>query len=130
MNELILIVPAHGEWILALRATLSAVGALAGLSLDMIDDLRIAADEAFDLLTHQPRKLDNVRMTCRATPSQLQVQLEGFRTHTTQQCVPADAETARLVIGTLVTEMHLEGDSCGIHSVCMSLPSCGLSHER
>lgn len=129
MNKMTLTIPADNRWTIALRSTLSAVGAIAGLSLDTIDDIRIAIDEAFDLLMHQPRRLESVCLICHVEDDKLHIRLEGIRSFSPQQCVPADAETARLVIGTLVTDIHLEGDSCGIHSVCMSLPVCGLSHE-
>ena len=130
MNEMTLTIPADIRWTVALRSTLSAAGAIAGLSLETIDDMRLAVDEAFDLLIHQPRRLESVHLICHVEEDKLDVRLEGKRSFSPQQCVPADAETARLVIGTLVTDIHLEGDSCGIHSVCMSLPSCGLRHER
>lgn len=122
MNEMILTVPADSRWTLTLRSALSAAGAMAGLSLDMLDDLRIAIDEAFDLITNQRRQLETVTMICRLTEGALNVRLEGKRTFSPCGCAPADPETARLVIGTLVTDIHLEGDACGIHSVCMSLP--------
>ena len=129
MNELNLTIPADSRWLLALRSSLSAVGAIAGLSLDTIEDMRIAVDEAFDLLAHQPRSLEAIMLICNIEEDKLNVRLEGKRSFSPQQCVPADAETARLVIGTLVADIHLEGDSCGIHSVCMSMPVSGLSHE-
>lgn len=125
MNELTLTVPAERRWTLALRSTLSAAGAIAGLSLDMLDDLRIAVDEAFDLISNQRRQLESVTMICSVDEYRLHVRLEGKRAFSPTLCEPADPETARLVIGTLVTDIHLEGDACGIHSVCMALPVCG-----
>lgn len=125
MNEMILTVPADNRWTLPLRTALSAVGAMAGLSLDMLDDLRIAIDEAFELISNQQRQLESVTMTCRLQNNELLVRLDGKRTCAACRCDPADPETAHLVIGTLVTDLHLEGDSCGIHSVCMAMPVCG-----
>ena len=130
MNELNLTIPADSRWLLALRSSLSAVGAIAGLSLDTIEDMRIAVDEAFDLLAHQPRSLEAIMLICNIEEDKLNVRLEGKRSFSPQQCVPADAETARLVIGTLVADIHLEGDSCGIHSVYMTLPVAEKVHGR
>ena len=33
-----------------------------------------------------------------------------------------DPEVAQLVIGTLMTDVKLEGDQCGVYAVRMSLP--------
>lgn len=124
MNEVTLTLPANDKWTLAMRSTLSAVGATCGLSLEMIDDLKIAVDEAFDLITHQPKPLERVRMTCSILDKELIVALNGIRTKTIcTSCIPKDPETAKLVIGTLVTDINLESDSCGIHSIQMSLPT-------
>lgn len=126
MNEITLTIPAEERWTLALRSTLSAVGASSGLSLDMIDDLRVAIDEAFDLLTHQPKSLERVRMTCSVCSDELLVALNGIRVkHDCCCCKPKDPETAKLVIGTLVTDMNLSGDSCGISCIEMALPIKG-----
>ena len=129
MNEMTLTIPVDGHWVVALRSIIGAAGAVAELSLDMIDDLRIAIDEAVDLLTHQMRSLIGIKMVCTVTEHGLTVRLEGIRSKCRQECVPSDPETARLVIGTLVTDMHLEGDSCGIYAVCMKLPNVRQVYE-
>ena len=128
MNALTLTVPALQRWALALRTTAGAAGAMAGLSLDLIDDLRIAIDEAFDLLTHQSQPLESVTMTCSPGDKALNIALSAKRALTGPTCKPADPETARLLIGTLVADIHLEGDCCGVHSVVMSLPLCGVGY--
>lgn len=130
MNELTLTIPADTKWTLALRSLAGAAGALAGLTLDTIDDLRIAVDEAFDLLTHQPLTPKTITMTCRPTERSLEVRMDCKRMLEHQRCEPSDPETARLIIGTLVADIHLEGDACGIHSVCMSMPLGTLQYER
>lgn len=123
MKELSMTVPAQADWALVLRSALNGVGVLANLSVDMISDLRTACDEAFDLLTHQSRSVERIGLTCRLTDTQLQVWLKADRKQALQECQPVDPEVAHLIIGTLVTEVHLEGDSCGIYGVHMSLPA-------
>ena len=129
MNASTLTVPAEKRWSLVLRTTASAAGALAGLSLDLIDDLRIAIDESFDLLTNQRLMFENITMVCTPVEDALNISLVGKRSKTGQDCKPLDPETSRLVIGSLVADIHLEGDCCGIHTVVMSLPLCGLRYE-
>lgn len=79
MNEMTLTIPADIRWTVALRSTLSAAGAIAGLSLETIDDMRLAVDEAFDLLIHQPRRLESVHLICHVEEDKLDVRLEGKR---------------------------------------------------
>lgn len=123
MKELTMTVPAQAEWALVLRSALNGVGVLANLSVDMISDLRTACDEAFDLLTHQARSVESIQLSCQLQEDKLQVWLKASRKQTMQECHPVDPEVAHLIIGTLVTEVHLEGDSCGIYGVHMSLPA-------
>ncbi|HHT15244.1 MAG: hypothetical protein ACOX6G_04075 [Christensenellales bacterium] len=129
MNASTLTVPAEKKWSLVLRTTAAAAGALAGLSLDLIDDLRIAIDESFDLLTNQRLALESITMVCTPLENALSISLFGKRSKTGQDCKPLDPETSRLVIGSLVAEINLEGDGCGVHTVVMSLPLCGLRYE-
>lgn len=123
MNEFSMTVPARDEWALVLRSALNGVGVLSNLSVDMISDLRTACDEAFDLLTHQPRSVESIKLSCQIAKDQLKIWLKAERKPTLQQCHPVDPEVAHLIIGTLVTDVHLEGDSCGIYGVYMSLPA-------
>ena len=122
MTSSTLTVPAKPEWALVLRTALSGIGAVANLSLDTIDDLRTAADEAFDLLTHQPREVTHMTLECELDEQLLHVRLTAQRAQQYQECTPVDPEIAQLIIGTLVTNVHMEGDKCGIYRVHMSLP--------
>ncbi|MHC1785900.1 MAG: hypothetical protein AB9880_02380 [Christensenellales bacterium] len=123
MNQMTLTVPAHEEWALVLRTALNGVGVLANLSVDMIADLRTACDEAFDLLLNQPRSAESVTLICALQGKALTVRLSAQRAFNYQSCIPADPEVSNLIIGTLVTDVHIEGDSCGVYSVLMSLPA-------
>ncbi len=116
-------VPAKEEWALVLRTALSGVGTIAGLSVDMIDDLKTASDEAFELLTHQPRASVSVTLRCDIADRALTIRIQAERAMAYQECTPVDPEVAQLIIGTLVTKVHLEGDRCGIYSVHMTLPT-------
>ena len=123
MNSMSLSVPAKSEWGLVVRTTLGAVGVMANLSLDVIDDLRTAVEEAFDLVTHQERLVEKVTLTCKMEEGQIYITLEAQRAPDAQACDMMDPEVAQLIIGTLVTEVKLEGDQCGIYTVRMSLPT-------
>ncbi len=123
MNSMNLSVPAKSEWGLVVRTTLGAVGVMANLSMDVIDDLRTAVEEAFDLVTHQQRLVEKVILNCKMEDGKIFITLEAQRAPDAQACDMMDPEVAQLIIGTLVTEVKLEGDQCGIYTVRMSLPT-------
>ena len=123
MNKMTLTVPAKDEWALVMRTALSGVGTLAKLSVDMIVDLRTACDDAFNLLTHQSQLIQHLVLSCELKDGSLLVRLSVERAFASQMCTPVDPEVAHLIIGTLVTDVHLEGDSCGIYSVHMKVPA-------
>ncbi len=123
MNRMSLTVPASDEWGLVVRTSLGAVGVMANLSLDVIDDLRSAVEEAFDLVTHQERLVKKVTLSCKIEDGLIHIILEAQRAPDAQACDLMDPEVAQLIIGTLVTEVKLEGDQCGIYTVKMSLPT-------
>lgn len=123
MNRMSLTVPASEEWGLVVRTSLGAVGVMANLSLDVIDDLRSAVEEAFDLVTHQERLVKKVTLSCKIEDGLINIILEAQRAPDAQACDLMDPEVAQLIIGTLVTEVKLEGDQCGIYTVKMSLPT-------
>ena len=129
MDRLSLSVPPEENWSLVVRATIGAIGVTAKLTMDMIDDLRSAVEEAFQLITHQERDVVRVTLTARIEPPCLNILLTAQRTEGAAACELADPEIARLIIGSLVTDVHLEGDRCGIHTVIMSLPLGAFNDE-
>ncbi|MDD4080720.1 MAG: hypothetical protein PHP02_04830 [Eubacteriales bacterium] len=123
MNEMRIVVPAGREWGLVVKTALGASASLAGLSLDVIDDLRAAADEAFDLLTSQERVVEQVSVITSVDDGMFNLSLNAHRAEQNTKCRPRDPEVAQLIIGTLVTDVKIEGDGCGIFSVTMALPA-------
>ena len=111
--------PAKPEWALVLRTALSGIGAVANLSLDTIDDPRTAADVAFDPLTHQPREVTNMTLECELMSSSARTPDRPTRP-AVPGVHPGRPEIAQLIIGTLVTNVHMEGDKCGIYRVHVS----------
>lgn len=122
MNSMTLTVPANPSWSLVVRTALGAVGVMANLSLDVIDDLRSAVEEAFELVTHQERLVEKVSLTCSMDDGLFHLTLQAQRAPDAQACARTDPEVSQLIIGTLVTDVKLEGDQCGIYTVRMSLP--------
>ncbi|NLG58377.1 MAG: hypothetical protein GX540_08190 [Clostridiales bacterium] len=123
MNEMRLTIPAGREWGLVVKTAIGAAGSLAGLSLDVIDDLRTATDEAFELLANQERLVEQVTLITSVDMGMFNLSLSAHRAEHNTSCQPRDPEMAQLIIGTLVTDVKLEGDGCGVFSVTMALPA-------
>ena len=59
-GEITLNLPADRDFVLLARMALSGLGMLAGLDVDLIDDLRAAIDECCDCLLHQPFRAERL----------------------------------------------------------------------
>ena len=94
-------------------------------TVDVLEDLRTALDESFDLLLHQDYCAETITLCCEARSDGLHVSLTA-QERTEQPCPDAaDADIAQLIIGTLVREVNLEQDAQGVHCVRMTLPARG-----
>ena len=124
MNPMVLSVPARPEWTMVLRMAVSGVCALYDLPLDVMDDLKPAIDESCELLLHQDYQAETLTLRCTAERDGLHVCLNASM-QTRQSCPDAaDADIARLIIGTLVRDVDLERDEHGVRGVHMILPAC------
>ena len=117
-----LTIPADASWVLAVRMALAGAGALMGLSVDLLDDLRSAADEACDCLLHQPRQIRSIDVLCR---------LEGGIVHTVFSCqwgsaaqdnAEWDIAVTKSILETLVPYVMLKTDGTGIWEIDLKLP--------
>ena len=125
MKPMILTVPAQADWALVVRMAAAGAGALFDLPVDVLEDLRTALDESFDLLLHQDYCAETITLCCEARSDGLHVSLTA-QERTEQPCPDAaDADIAQLIIGTLVREVNLEQDAQGVLCVRMTLPARG-----
>ena len=122
MNIVTLSVPAKSEWTLVLRMTVSGIGAVLDMPIDVIDDLKTALDESADLLMHQSFCVETFDLQADLDKDGLHVRLSAKRCDTRTNENPIDPTIAGLIIGTLVREVQLDSDSDGISSVNMLLP--------
>ena len=123
MQPMTLTVPAGKEWVLVLRMAAAGVGALYNLPVDELDDLATAIEESCDLLLHQDYQVQCLTLTCEEKKDSLHVALSAAKGCIQPSAQPADADMARLIIGTLVRQVDLEQDENGVHTVRMILPA-------
>lgn len=121
-REVILKLPADKEFVLLARMTLSGLGMIAGLDVDLIDDLRTAIDECFDCLLHQPIRAQAMEMRARVENGRLYCCLNAVRSGGSSDLPQSDLEITRGVLETLMPDVTLQCDACGVGSIGFSLP--------
>lgn len=121
-GEILLSLPANKDFVLLARMTLSGLGMLAGLDVGLIDDLRSATDECCDCLLHQPIKADRLELRARIDGGRLYCCLNAVRSGGESDLPQSDLEITRGVLETLMPDVSLQCDACGVGSIGFSLP--------
>lgn len=115
-------VPANEKWQLVIRMALAGAGALLGLSIDVLDDLHMAADEACDCLLHQKHAIEQIDLYCYKADDQLHTIFTGKRTEQCQDIGQPDVDMVTAILETLSVAAHIKQDSCGIWEIEIILP--------
>lgn len=114
--------PADKDFVLLARMALSGLGMLAGMDVGLIDDLRSATDECCDCLLHQPVKAERLELRARIESDRLYCCLNAVRSGGASDVPPSDLEITRGVLETLMPDVSLQCDACGVGSIGFSLP--------
>jgi len=115
-------VPATMEHALIARMALSGVGMLAGLEVGLIDDLRAATDECFDCLLHQTFALHEIITTIYMEEGRLCCRFCAIPTEQPTAELHQDPEITRCILETLLPEVKLSCDECGVSCISFSMP--------
>lgn len=121
-HEIMLNLPADQEYVLLARMALCGLGMIGGLDVGLIDDVRAAADECCDCLTHQGKKAERIEMRAWLDDQRMYCCFKAVRTDEAQDGEPSDFEVSRCVLETLMPDVTLEKDACGVGTIGFSLP--------
>lgn len=121
-NCLTLTVPADPDWMLVVRMALGGTGALMGLGIDLVDDLRTAADETCDFLLHQPRKVKCIQIACSLKNEAVCTVFTCDFAGECQTCEEVDLDVTRGILETLIPQVELEEDGVCVRTVSLTLP--------
>ena len=121
-HEIMLNLPADQEFVLLARMTLCGLGMIAGLDVGLIDDLRAATDECCECLLHQPKKAERIELKAWLDGGRLYACFKAIRADEPQDGAPADPEVSRCVLETLMPEVSVLPDACGVGTIGFSLP--------
>ena len=121
-REIMLNLPADQEFVLLARMALSGLGMIGGLDVGLIDDVRAAADECCDCLMHQSRKAERIEMKAWLESGRLYCCFQAIRSDESPDGPLGDYELSRCVLETLMPDVTLEKDACGVGTIGFSLP--------
>lgn len=121
-HEIMLNLPANQEFVLLARMTLCGLGMIAGLDVGLIDDVRAATDECCECLLHQPTKAERIELKAWLDGGRMYGCFKAIRSDEPQEGVPADPELSRCVLETLMPEVSVLHDACGVGTIGFSLP--------
>lgn len=121
-REIALSLPADQEFVLLARMALCGLGMLAGLDVGLIDDLRAATDEVCDCLLHQKRKAERIELKAWFTETRLHCAFKAVRANEQYAGECSDQELSRCVLETLMPDVALINDDCGVGEISFSLP--------
>ncbi len=121
-QEVTLFFPATQEHTLVARMTISAVGALCGLDVDLIGDLRTAADECCECLTHQPQGVRGLTMRVWHGEGRLSARFECEWSNQKTDFAPLELEITRGVLETLMPQVDIQTDEHGVCALAFSMP--------
>lgn len=126
-NSISLTVPGRGDYMLVVRTALGGVGVLMGLDIDLLDDLRGAAEEACDCLRHQPLKAEQLTITCTLQQGVLETVVEARLSDEAQSAQETDMEMTLGILETLIPKvsMYREGDCVNRIVLQLPLPAAG-----
>lgn len=124
-EEILLRVPGDPSCALILRTTLGGVAILHDLTVDQLDDLRTAADEACDCLLHQGRDVAALVMRVTQTEGGLTVSIEAeFAGEGAPEHLHGNADVALAVLETLIPQVTLGKTECGcICKIGLTMPA-------
>ena len=122
-NQIALTFPAEERYMLVSRMTLSGMGALMGLDIDLIGDLRTASDECCDCLMHQALRVRAIRLEAHCCEQKrLHVSFRCVWSDTPGDATPLDLDVTRGILETLMPEVRIVTDEHGVCEIVFSMP--------
>lgn len=114
-------IPARAEAALVARMALSAVGALCGLDIDLIGDLRTATSECCDCLLHQGRAVNGIDMDMQTTKDKLSIAFRAQRGEPITAQPALGLDVTRGILETLLPQVAILSDEHGVYGFDLAL---------
>ena len=117
-----LTIPADKTYVPVASLTLSGLGMIAGLDVDLLGDLRTVAGECMDCLLNQAGKPESIGLTAGVNDGRLYLCFDSRARRRVQPDDPMGLEITRGVLETLMPQVSLHSDEDGVHGIECSMP--------
>jgi len=118
MNETVVLeIPAKAEYVLAARLTASAVAQRFALSIDDLEDIKMAVGEALVLMIAQQQEAGNIRIEYRREDDAFTVTLIRDAGCEPAPRDPEQAELSQAIIDALMDELYIREVSGCVESI-------------
>lgn len=121
-HRIALELPANREDLLIARMALSGLGMLAGLDADLIGDLRTVTNECCDCLLNRATLPERIRVEAEVRQGRLFVCFSACGETDAGQDCQLDIDVVRCVLETLMPQVTLQTDVCGVCGIQCSMP--------
>lgn len=121
-QKIALTIPARNEYRLVAGMTLSAMGVLAGLDVELLGDVRTVASECMDCLMHQAGRPQQLSLEAQVKEKRLVMLFQALERQGGGAADTLDLEITRGVLETLMPQVELLQDEQGVHTIQCSMP--------
>jgi len=123
LGDITLRVPGGMEYALVIRTALGGVAILKDLNVDMMDDLRTAADEACDCLLHQGCRVQAIEMNVQDGENMLTVSLAAELVGECESDCADQTAVSQAILETLIPRVEMHCTPCGcVQRIDLTLP--------
>lgn len=116
-----LTIPATAEAVLVARMTLSAVGALCGLDIDLIGDIRTVTSECCDCLLHQGCTVKTLDVSADTSDKTLSIHFVSNRGEGACDKPDLSLDVTRGILETLMPHVEILSDERGVYGFDLAL---------
>ena len=112
--------PASKDLMLVVRLATAGVVARAGLTLDVLDDVKMAVEEACLFLMDQASVPEKLRLAFRLCPGRICVEIAREGELGQRECVqPGELEVVRCILESLVRSVELRRQGDGVAAILL-----------
>jgi len=116
-------IPAIEEFTSVASNAISGACAAYGVSLYLLDDVRIASTEAIYCLRHQPGEAENIEIRCERRCCGLIIEFTALSSYIKKSLPRSDDDITRGILETLVPKVNILSDDRGIFCITFYFPA-------